>query len=442
MRPADIEPRLRANPLFREVPTERLREFAQETTLRRFVEGETLWQAGDPATHLTLLVRGLVQVVRRLPNGDVATIGLFGPREPIGTVAVLNRRPYPAEAVASSEVVEALCLRAEPVLAAMAVDPSLALAFNRVLCDTSSVLRARIDVLSAGSVPRRLATLLLQLADRFGDTGDDGVVRVPVALSRGALARLAVSLDGPDAATHDAFRGVAGSFAESLRILRAARTCGVPVQINTSVGPHNAKALRAMADLAAELGVTLWAVFVVVPTGRAGASLLLRAHGVEHLLEELADLAATAPFDVKTTAAPHFRRVMMQRRAPGGASGVLRDVDEGGIVRGPRGITDGVGFLFVSHTGEIYPSGFLPLSAGNVRRDDLAAVYRDHPLFKGLRDADALGGKCGQCAFRRVCGGSRARAWAMLGDVMAEDPLCAYVPRGYVPAAVTAPAAG
>ena len=249
-------------------------------------------------------------------------------------------------------------------------------------------------------------------------------------LARAGVARLAVSLDGPDAATHDAFRGVAGSFAESLRILRAARTCGVPVQINTSVGPHNAKALRAMADLAAELGVTLWAVFVVVPTGRAGASLLLRAHGVEHLLEELADLAATAPFDVKTTAAPHFRRVMMQRHAPGGASGVLRDVDEGGIVRGPRGITDGVGFLFVSHTGEIYPSGFLPLSAGNVRRDDLAAVYRDHPLFKGLRDADALGGKCGQCAFRRVCGGSRARAWAMLGDVMAEDPLCAYVPRG------------
>ena len=257
------------------------------------------------------------------------------------------------------------------------------------------------------------------------------------ALARAGAARLAVSLDGPDAATHDAFRGVDGSFAESLRILRAARACGVPVQVNTSVGPHNAKALRAMADLAASLDVTLWAVFVVVPTGRAGASLLLRAHGVERLLEELADIAATAPFDVKTTAAPHFRRVMMQRRAPGGASGVLRDVDEGGVVRGPRGITDGVGFLFVSHTGEIYPSGFLPLSAGNVRRDALGAVYRDHPLFRGLRDADALGGKCGQCAFRRVCGGSRARVWAMLGDVMAEDPLCAYVPRGYAPAEVT-----
>ncbi len=190
MRPDDIAARLRASPLFRDVSAEQLRDFARETSLRRYDEGQALWLAGDPPTHITLILRGLVQVVRRLPNGDVSTVGLFGPREPIGTVAVIHRRPYPAEALALSEVVETLSLRAEPVLAVMATDPSLALAFNRVLCDTSAVLRARIDVLSAGSVPRRLATLLLQLADRFGDVGDDGVVRVPVALSRGALARL------------------------------------------------------------------------------------------------------------------------------------------------------------------------------------------------------------------------------------------------------------
>jgi len=183
--------------------------------------------------------------------------------------------------------------------------------------------------------------------------------------------------------------------------------------------------------LAGELGVSLWAVFVVVPTGRAGASLLLGASGVERLLEELAEIAATAPFDVKTTAAPHFRRVLLQRKQRDGARGLLRDIDENGVVRGPRGITDGVGFVFVSHRGEIFPSGFLPLRAGDVRADDLATVYRTHPLFTGLRDADALGGKCGACPFRRVCGGSRARAWAMHGDVMAEDPLCVYVPRGY-----------
>ncbi len=250
-------------------------------------------------------------------------------------------------------------------------------------------------------------------------------------LARAGVARFAVSIDGPDAASHDAFRGVPGSFEESLRILRAARAHGVEVQVNTSVGPHNRKALRAMAALAGEAGVSLWAVFVVVPTGRAGASLLMRARDVESMLEELADIAAGAPFDVKTTAAPQFRRVMMQRKQRDGARGVLHDVDEHGVVRGVRGITDGVGFVFVSHRGEIFPSGFLPVSAGDVRRDDLASVYRSHPLFTSLRDADGLGGKCGRCPFRRVCGGSRARAWSMLGDPTAEDPLCAYVPRGW-----------
>ncbi|MFO0630143.1 MAG: TIGR04053 family radical SAM/SPASM domain-containing protein [Polyangiales bacterium] len=250
------------------------------------------------------------------------------------------------------------------------------------------------------------------------------------SLHAAGASRLAVSLDGPDAETHDTFRGVPGSFAESLRILRTAHAAGIATQVNTSIGPHNFKALRAMAVLVASLEVSLWAVFVVVPTGRAGASLLLTASRVEALLEELHDISVTAPFDVKTTAAPHYRRISMQRRDPGGAKGLLRDVGADGVIHGMRGITDGVGFLFVSHTGEIYPSGFLPLSAGNVRRDDLAEVYRAHPLFTQLRDADALGGKCGKCPFRRVCGGSRARAWAMRGDVMAEDPLCAYVPRG------------
>ena len=200
------------------------------------------------------------------------------------------------------------------------------------------------------------------------------------------------------------------------------RACATPArdrgELSTEEG---ARVLDAIADMGTP---------VVVPTGRAGASLLLTASRIEALLEELHDISVTAPFDVKTTAAPHYRRISMQRRDPGGAKGLLRDIGADGVIHGMRGITDGVGFLFVSHTGEIYPSGFLPLSAGNVRRDDLAEVYRAHPLFTQLRDADALGGKCGQCPFRRVCGGSRARAWAMLGDVMAEDPLCAYVPRG------------
>lgn len=252
-----------------------------------------------------------------------------------------------------------------------------------------------------------------------------------LALKDAGLARLAISIDGPDAAAHDTFRGVVGSFDETMRILDEASQLGIPVQINTSIGPHNIKSIRPMAELVKNLGAVLWGVFLVVPVGRAGGSLLLTPRRVEALLEELVELQREMPFDIKTTAAPHFRRVLMQKHEKE-AVGLLKEVDQDGVVRGPRGITDGVGFLFVSHTGEIYPSGFLPLSAGNVRTSDVAEVYRESPLFTQLRDADSLGGKCGVCPFRRVCGGSRARAYAQTGDPMAEDPLCAYVPKGWV----------
>jgi radical SAM protein len=257
-------------------------------------------------------------------------------------------------------------------------------------------------------------------------SGTPLLTREHIAQMRDAgLARLAVSVDGPDEASHDVFRGVKGSFAETMRILRAARDLGVPVQINTSVGPHNWKAVQAMAELVREIGAVLWSVFLVVPVGRAGASLLLTPKRVEALLEDLAALANVMPFDIKTTAAPHYRRVLMQQHVNADAIGVLQDV------RGPRGINDGTGFLFVSHIGEICPSGFLAIPAGNVRTDDVAEVYRHSPLFTQLRDFEALEGKCGVCPFRRVCGGSRARAFAATGNVMAEDPLCSYIPKGW-----------
>jgi AdoMet-dependent heme synthase len=253
-----------------------------------------------------------------------------------------------------------------------------------------------------------------------------------IAMRDAGLARLAISVDGPDEDSHDSFRGVRGSFSETMRILREARELGVPLQINTSVGPHNLKAVRRMAELVREVGAVMWSVFLVVPVGRAGLSLLLTRDRVELLLLELAELPRLMPFDIKTTAAPHFRRILLQEHAKKATVGVLDDVGPDGVVRGMRGINDGVGFLFVSHTGDICPSGFLPLPAGNVRTDDVAEVYRHSPLFMKLRDVDSLGGKCGVCPFRRVCGGSRARAFASTQDIMAEDPLCAYVPRGWV----------
>ena len=142
-------------------------------------------------------------------------------------------------------------------------------------------------------------------------------------------------------------------------------------------------------------------------------------------MQRLAAIHERAAFDIKTTAAPHFRRVLLERK-------VKRDDVVGiadGIGRAPRGVNDGQGIAFVSHVGDIYPSGFLPVTCGNVRAEGLTQTYREHAVFRELRDPNALQGKCGQCAFKRVCGGSRARSFALEGHVMASDPACAYVPR-------------
>ena len=243
-------------------------------------------------------------------------------------------------------------------------------------------------------------------------------------LAAAGLTRLAVSLDGASAASHDGFRGVAGSFARTLEILRDARAVGLTTQVNTTVTDLNVDELETIADRLRTLEITLWGVFFLVPTGRGEALRVLDPVATERVLERLVAIAGTAPFDVKTTAAPHFRRVLLQHQVK---RREVAGIDDG-IGRAPRGVNDGQGIVFVSHRGEVYPSGFLPVSCGSWRAEGLAAIYRDHPTFRVLRDADALGGKCGLCDFRRVCGGSRARAYAMTGDLLAEEPACAYEP--------------
>jgi len=246
-------------------------------------------------------------------------------------------------------------------------------------------------------------------------------------LAAAGLDRLAISIDGPDAATHDAFRGVSGSFAHSLRILSQAREAGLGTQVNTTMHAGNIGNLAAIAELVASAGSVLFSVFYLVPTGRADAHMLPAPDVVEASLHEVARIARTGRFAVKTTEAPHYRRVVIEQRLEG-----ARELSYGVHGRQSDRVNDGRGFLFVSHKGSVYPSGFLPIDCGNVRNADPVAIYRDHPLFRALRDEDRLTGKCRACAFRRVCGGSRARAFAMSGDVHASDPLCAYVPPGYV----------
>ncbi len=257
-----------------------------------------------------------------------------------------------------------------------------------------------------------------------------------VRLKEAGLARLAVSMDGARADTHDAFRGMAGSFARTLDAVRWANEIGLPVQINTTFSRRNIAEIDAIVTLMGGLRIALWSVFFLVPMGRGRIDDLLNGDEFEQAFAKIYSLSKIASFDIKTTEAQHYRRYLLQQRVAERKAGEgvpatqQKTADE--IGRAPRGLNDGKGFIFVSHTGEVFPSGFLPLSAGNLRQRTLAAIYRESPLFLGLRDTSKLQGKCGACEFKEICGGSRARAYALTGDPNAEEPCCAYIPKGYV----------
>ena len=250
------------------------------------------------------------------------------------------------------------------------------------------------------------------------------------AMADAGLKRMAVSLDGASAETHDAFRGEEGSFAETIRAVEDARAAGLPVQVNTTVCQQTVDELPAIRELLADLGAVMWSVFFLVPVGRGRILEPITPERADVVMAWLAEVSETEPFGVKTTEAPQYRRVVMQRQgetATGGEKGAAPDPG----VKRRTGIVAGDGFAFVSHTGEVFPSGFLPESAGNVRDRPVTDSYRNSALFQSLRDRDRLSGKCGACPYRHVCGGSRSRAFAHTGDPLASDPLCPFVPEGY-----------
>ncbi|MFZ0705582.1 MAG: TIGR04053 family radical SAM/SPASM domain-containing protein [Candidatus Korobacteraceae bacterium] len=256
-------------------------------------------------------------------------------------------------------------------------------------------------------------------------------------LKQSGLARLAVSLDGSNAEVHDAFRGMSGSFQRTMEAIEWANEVGLPVQINTTFSRRNVDNFEAIAALIERKLITLWSVFFLVPTGRGKLDDLLSAEKFEDIFAKLHELSQRAPFHIKTTEAQHYRRYILQQQVADRRSGKqpaqaspakVQDT----VGRAPRGLNDGKGFVFVSHKGEVFPSGFLPFSGGNVRSDSLSRIYRESPIFQQLRDPDQLGGKCGACEFRHICGGSRARALAMTGDPLAEEPCCSYVPKNYI----------
>jgi radical SAM protein len=241
------------------------------------------------------------------------------------------------------------------------------------------------------------------------------------------LARMAISLDGHDAASHDAFRGIPGTFDRAMVALRHARKIGLETQLQTTVTRRNMDHLQEIANLVADVRGRMWSLFFLVVTGRALANDDLTGLEYEQVFEKLYEIARTAPFDVKTTEGMHYRRYVAQRKKEERGGAAAND-NARRVAWRTAGVSDGKGFVFVSHTGQICPSGFLPVTAGNVRRDSLKDVYRNAKLFRDLRDPDMREGKCGACEYTNICGGSRSRAFATTGNYLAEDPRCTYQP--------------
>jgi AdoMet-dependent heme synthase len=285
--------------------------------------------------------------------------------------------------------------------------------------------------LRMGTIPAATATL------------NEELVR---SLKSAGLDQMALSLDFPRADLHDSFRGVPGAYDRTMAAVDWAHRCELPLQINTTICGRSFPYLNEMVEMVGELGIVFWEVFFLVPIGRGEALGGLTAAQCEEAFGVLYEVQKHAPFVLKVTEAPHYRRFVAQHEAkrehqsdhgaekthpPGKLLPRLLQRSEGPghtVGLAPRGVNAGKGFVFVSHTGEVFPSGFLPVCGGNVRTERLADIYRLSPLFKKLRDPDALIGRCGRCEYRQICGGSRSRACALTGNYLATDPWCEYEP--------------
>ena len=250
-------------------------------------------------------------------------------------------------------------------------------------------------------------------------------VDVVSELKDAGLMRLGLWLHGSTPNLHDSYWGIKGAYRHTLEIIGACHESQLPVQINTIMARRNIHDVEPMIDLLTRLDVDLWNVFFFVPVSREQASDLLDAEEHEQLFAKLYATSKSVHFQIKTTEGQHYQRYILQQRARE-SRGHITEVEA--ITCAPKGVNDGKGFVFINEKGEVYPSRFLPLSAGNVISQPLSDLFCNSDLFVSLRDSSKLKGKCGRCPARNVCGGSRARAYAITGDLFAADPCCAYEP--------------
>jgi radical SAM protein with 4Fe4S-binding SPASM domain len=312
--------------------------------------------------------------------------------------------------------------------------------FRRVL-DSAATLGRPVVVFSGGEPLTRddweplaahATALGLPIALATNGTLVDDAMAGRIAAA--SFRRVSVSLDGADAATHDAFRGVSGAFERALRGIAALRARGVSVQVNATVAAHNAHQLDELHALARSLDAAALHLFLLVPVGcgvQIAATHQLPPATYERVLNWILDRQQESgatedgrpALELKATCAPHYYRLAAQRGLPGGTTLP---------VRGPqvpsRGCLCGVSVVFVSHKGEVFPCGYLPVNCGSVRERSLAEIWADSPVFADMRDFDRLSGKCGRCEFRGACGGCRARAYALTGDYLSSEPACTHRP--------------
>jgi AdoMet-dependent heme synthase len=242
------------------------------------------------------------------------------------------------------------------------------------------------------------------------------------------IRRLSISLDGDRAETHDAFRGVPGAFEGALRGIDCIKRAGIPFQINTTITRANLAEIPRIQELAVALGAVAHHIFLLVPTGRGKyiVDQAIDAEQYEATLNWFYEQRGKTPLELKATCAPHYYRILRQRAA---RERQPISFQTHGLDAVTRGCLGGIGFCFVSHTGEVQPCGFLNTPCGSVRRSSFAEIWRRSEVFTALRDYDRLTGKCGACEFKRVCGGCRARAFEATGDYLAEEPLCSHMPQ-------------
>lgn len=246
-------------------------------------------------------------------------------------------------------------------------------------------------------------------------------------LKNTGIERVSVSIDGPDAESHNQFRGVPGAFEASLQGIENLKKQDLPFQINTTVTRDNLKNFKEIFSLAESLGAVAWHIFLLVPTGRASSITqeVISAQEYENVLNWFYDFRKLTNMHLKATCAPQYHRILRQRAQE---EGIAVNYSNFGLDAISKGCLGGISFCFISHSGQVQPCGYLNLNCGNIRERSLPEIWSKSSYLNELRNRELYQGKCGICEYHNVCGGCRARALTMNGHYLAEEPLCLYQP--------------